>query len=236
MGAVIRAAHDRGKLAVVHTLDERSAREALLEGADGLAHLFATGQDDAPDDFAALAREHGAFVIPTLVVLLAPGEPPNAGELLGDQALSPYLAPDQALALAVPVAPAPWKPDPVKTRALLAATLRQLRAENVPILAGTDSPSPGTSFGVSLHGELLLLVEFGLTPIEALTAATATPARIFGLEDRGRIAPGLRADLGTGRREPDRRHSSHAVDRRYLERRRRRRPQPGAVRRLPFTS
>jgi imidazolonepropionase-like amidohydrolase len=40
-----------------------------------------------------------------------------------------------------------------------------------------------------------LLVKARLTPAEALTAATATPADAFGLQDRGRIAPGLRADL-----------------------------------------
>ena len=65
----------------------------------------------------------------------------------------------------------------------------------MPILAGTDAPNPGTAHGVALHRELALLVRAGLTPTEALTAATAGPARAFGLDDRGRIAPGLRADL-----------------------------------------
>ena len=40
-----------------------------------------------------------------------------------------------------------------------------------------------------------LLVEAGLTPVEALRAATSNPARAFGLQDRGRIAEGLKADL-----------------------------------------
>jgi imidazolonepropionase-like amidohydrolase len=40
-----------------------------------------------------------------------------------------------------------------------------------------------------------LLVEAGLTPAEALRSATSAPADVFGLKDRGRIAPGLRADL-----------------------------------------
>ena len=48
---------------------------------------------------------------------------------------------------------------------------------------------------MSLHGELELLVEAGLTPLEALSAATSVPADRFRLPDRGRIAPGLRADL-----------------------------------------
>ena len=65
----------------------------------------------------------------------------------------------------------------------------------MPILAGTDAPNPGTAHGASIHRELELLVQAGLSPAEALAAATSTPARIFGLKDRGRIAPGLRADL-----------------------------------------
>ena len=68
------------------------------------------------------------------------------------------------------------------------------------ILAGTDVSEPiptlgGLAHGASLHREPQLLVSAGLTPLEALRAATSTPARRFGLTDRGRIAPGLRADL-----------------------------------------
>jgi imidazolonepropionase-like amidohydrolase len=70
----------------------------------------------------------------------------------------------------------------------------------VPILAGTDAnteaagPSP-ISHGSSLHRELELLVEAGLTTVDALRAATSRPARYFGLADRGVIEPGRRADL-----------------------------------------
>jgi hypothetical protein len=46
-----------------------------------------------------------------------------------------------------------------------------------------------------MHRELELLVKAGLTPAEALAAATLVPAKQFKLDDRGRIAPGLRADL-----------------------------------------
>src|SRR4029079_6989716 len=73
--------------------------------------------------------------------------------------------------------------------------VRQLKAASVPLLAGSDAPNPGTAHGVSLHPELELLVKAGLTPAEALAAATSTPARVFGLADRGRISQGLRADL-----------------------------------------
>ena len=70
-----------------------------------------------------------------------------------------------------------------------------LHEKGVPILAGTDAPNPGTAHGASVHRELRLLVDAGLTPAAALAAATSAPARAFKLSDRGRIAPGLRADL-----------------------------------------
>jgi Ca2+-binding RTX toxin-like protein len=73
--------------------------------------------------------------------------------------------------------------------------VRALKAAGVRILAGTDCGNPGTAHGVSLHRELALLVAAGLTPVEALTAATAQTAATFGLADRGRIASGMRADL-----------------------------------------
>ena len=65
----------------------------------------------------------------------------------------------------------------------------------MPILAGTDAINPGTAHGASIHRELELLVAAGLSPSEALAAATSVPATIFGLAGRGRIAPGARADL-----------------------------------------
>jgi adenine deaminase len=49
--------------------------------------------------------------------------------------------------------------------------------------------------GASVHGELALFVREGLTPVEALAAATSAPAKCFHLSDRGAIRPGLRADL-----------------------------------------
>ena len=80
------------------------------------------------------------------------------------------------------------------------ASVAVLHQAGVDILAGTDVTMPdpkfgGLAHGASLHHELQLLVAAGLTPIEALRAATSTPARRFGLNDRGRIAPCARADL-----------------------------------------
>jgi imidazolonepropionase-like amidohydrolase len=64
------------------------------------------------------------------------------------------------------------------------------------LLLGSDAPQILNVPGFSLHEELRLLTEAGLTPAEALTTGTANPARFFGESDRfGRIVTGLEADL-----------------------------------------
>ena len=66
----------------------------------------------------------------------------------------------------------------------------------VPILAGTDEGNPFCYAGFSLHDELGLLVSAGLSPLEALRAATSGPAKLLGLESSmGSIAGGKVADL-----------------------------------------
>ena len=67
MSAVVRAAHSRGKQAVVHVISPRFVIDALESGADGLVHLF-IDTPPTPDLKRLLSRGH-AFVIPTLTVL-----------------------------------------------------------------------------------------------------------------------------------------------------------------------
>jgi len=69
-------------------------------------------------------------------------------------------------------------------------------SNGVKIIAGTDTPIGFLTPGYSLHKELELLVEAGLTPLQALRSATITPAEFFNLENKmGTIEPGKYADL-----------------------------------------
>src|SRR5207247_7392533 len=64
------------------------------------------------------------------------------------------------------------------------------------VLAGTDCPNVAIAAGYSLHRELELLVRAGLSPMEAIVAATRRPAERLGKQDVfGTIAPGRAADL-----------------------------------------
>lgn len=190
LAAVITAAHQRKKMAVVHIGSQDGARDAIAAGADGLAHIF-EDQPPAPD-FLALFKQHHAFVIATLSVNESVSGKASGESLVTDPRLSPYLDEQTAANLKKAFA---LRPKSKTNFSYALAAVRALHAAGVPILAGTDAPNPGTAHGASLHRELELLVQAGLTPSEALRSATSVPARAFGLPDRGRIAPGLRADL-----------------------------------------
>lgn len=183
--AVIDAAHAQGLKAVVHASAKVFAAESLRDGADGLVHVF---QDEVADDqIIEAARDR--FVVPTLTVIAGfAGEP-----LTEDPRLSPFLTAAQKQTRAAHLAVGP-KSNPIII-ANARESVRRLHAAGVVLLAGTDAPNPHTAHGASLHEELEQLTGAGLSPLEALVAATSAPARVFSLGDRGRIAAGLRADL-----------------------------------------
>lgn len=200
VAAVIDAAQEQGALAVVHVSLREAAREVLEDGADGLVHVWfdRVSQHGDPDSaaterkaIARLAKEHGAFVIPTLTVLESVSGTAGGAELASLERLAQFLP---AAALGSLRQPFDVPPRAERLEIALSATTAFHRA-GVPILAGTDAPNPGTAYGVSMLRELELLVRAGLTAEEALAAATSVPAASFGLDDRGRVAPGQRADL-----------------------------------------
>ncbi len=188
--ALVEAAHARKKMAVVHIGSQSEARETIEAGADALVHIFI--EEPPAADFAKLAADHHTFIVPTLTVLHNVAAPKHEPALLKDPDLSPYYSAVEIDRLGASFPQGKRKPADYSNAE---AAVRQLKAARVPICAGTDCPNPGTTHGASIHEELELLVAAGLTPAEALTAATSVPATCFHLEDRGRIAPGLRADL-----------------------------------------
>lgn len=96
---------------------------------------------------------------------------------------------------------APQRPDPAASaqwrRALHAAErfVNLLRERGVPLLAGTDVPCGAVPPGLSLWRELSLLVEAGLSPTQALRAASSDAASFMGQDQLGRLRPGSAADL-----------------------------------------
>lgn len=187
MAALVQAAHARGKLVVAHALGAKAAQDFIEAGGDGLVH--APLSPVSPDLVAAM-KARGLFVIPTLSVHEAFGGGSEAGVALLLPELRARLSATQKATLTPPGAYFP-----PGSLAAAKANVTAFHAAGIRILAGTDAPNPGTAHGPSLHAELKLLTEAGLTPLEALRAATSASADAFKLSARGRIKVGGRADL-----------------------------------------
>ena len=190
--ATVKEAHRFRKMAIAHVTTVEGGQRAIAAGVDGLAHMFFDRQPTPK--FVDTIASFGAFVIPTLVTISsAVGN--NASALADDERVKCRLSQKwlDSLSRSMNVYPGGKLQD-------VFASVLALHKAGVDILAGSDVSEPvpslgGLAHGASLHHELQLLVAAGLTPIEALRAATSTPARRFGLNDRGRIVAGGRADL-----------------------------------------
>ncbi len=158
----------------------------------------------SPEKAAALIakfREKDVWQTPTLVLLKNDAFPTlQNSALFGDR--EKYIPP-RSLAI--------WKkarseqmralsPQDSELHAQLLRKSMELVAEmqkaGVKILAGTDAPAPYVFPGSGLHDELQLLVEGGLTPLEALQSATKSPAEFLHVaKDSGTVEKGKFADL-----------------------------------------
>ncbi|WP_339939021.1 amidohydrolase family protein, partial [Undibacterium luofuense] len=169
--ALISAAHKRNKLALVHISSIDDALFALENGADGLVHLF-TAKEISDQQISAMvraAKKHHAFVIPTFSVLNSIAGI-KADAVLANPVWMRWLTPVQQQALQQTYGRKP-QPELVAPARKAAAAFQRA---GIPVLAGTDAGNNGTQFGISMHQELLELVEAGLTPGQALQAATSS--------------------------------------------------------------
>ncbi|MCC9740977.1 amidohydrolase family protein [Streptomyces sp. MNU89] len=190
--AGVAAAHRHGMLTVAHALTLDATRMAIEAGIDGLTHVFM----DRPhtEEIIELIAESGVFVIPCVVLNASMMGITGAG-LADDPRVNSRL--DQEWLTTLRSSFGHYRQGELDD---VLASVGALHEAGVDILAGSDASYPlaflgGVAHGASVHHELQYLVRAGMAPLEALRAATGIPARCFALEDRGRIAEGLRADL-----------------------------------------
>ena len=191
--AAVEEAHKLDKIAIAHVLTAEAAKTAVEIGVDGLAHLFIDRPDWTKELIESIAAK-GIFVTPCLV-LNSSIIGNSACHVAHDQRVENKLNEDWKMTMC-----SCFNTFPEGNMKDNFDNVRDLRDAGVDILVGTDVSVPmphlgGLAHGVSVHHEMQLLVEAGLTPVESLRAATSVPARRFSLLDRGSIAEGLRADL-----------------------------------------
>jgi imidazolonepropionase-like amidohydrolase len=207
--ALARAAHANGKRLVGHVVTA-SPTTFLEAGQDGVEHLFPISLDTLPHavrmDFWRALASRNVGVVPTLVVATESAFRPTDyfRALVEDTtgAVNPLRQYISAFTIL------DWREQvqeatPARRAALERAwplwlkQVREMREAGVRIMAGSDVAVLNIFPGPSLHEELRLFVDsVGMSPMEALQAATVGPARWLGIADSvGTIEAGKAADL-----------------------------------------
>lgn len=166
--ALVEAAHANNLKVGTHTVTVERGKIAAKAGVDIIVHAL----QDVPVDQETidLMLQNKTNYAPTLAVYepAKPGQPPPTAAQMQQR------LPKFKVAM---------------------ANVKTLHDAGVPVVLGTDAGMPGTVHGISTLREMELLVEAGLTPVEALVAGTSASAKAMGQTDRGVIAPGKRADM-----------------------------------------
>lgn len=187
LAAIVEEAHKAGVKVVTHTVTVDKAKVAARAGVDIIVHGL--GDARADDELLSLMKAKGTGYVQTLSVY-EPGRavPPS------DPILSRVLEPAFLQRLRPTAAP----PAPARLRRWVNLMDNGKRAHQAGVLlgSGTDAGMSGTYHGwASLH-EIELMVKTGLTPPQAIAAATGNSARLLGVDaQRGTIAEGKLADL-----------------------------------------
>ncbi len=163
----MNTAHGLGRRVAAHAHGIEGIRAAVAAGVDTIEHGTHLHEDR---DVAQEMRRRGVFLVPTLTALEKMAEPEGPG------------IPEEILAKA-----RERRPD-------RDATFRLALEEGVPIAMGTDAAAPFNRHGENA-GELVRMVELGMTPTDAIASATSAAARALGRDDVGSLRAGALADL-----------------------------------------
>lgn len=171
---IVRCTHENNLKVAVHAISVDGVRMAVEAGVDLLIHIPIG--ETFPQDLAEQIAEKDIAVMPTMAMMQAFANSPWYGYKKTD-----YDDAKEAVAL--------------------------LHSLDVPILAATDSSDsffvPQLKHGETIHKEMELLVEAGLTPLEVLQGATIKPVEAFGISEAGVIVPGMKATMVLVEGRPD---------------------------------
>ena len=193
--AAIDEAHTNGLLTITHTQLLADVKSIVRAGIDGLAHPPWRGGEEVDEELIGLLRERPKmFVMLTLwgtrnqIWGRRPAwiDDPLVRETFNDEdikALENAGVPEDAVAK--------WK------AGVVPRGVAKLKAAGVRFALGDDTGATNGAqyFGFASHMEMAAMVEAGLTPAEAITAATRTPAELLGLDRLGTVAAGKSADF-----------------------------------------
>ena len=190
---IIEEAHARGLQVIAHVFYLEDARELVEAGVDGFAHLVRDVEMD--DDLVAAIVEHDVFVMPNLAISERGrhAEPPA---WVDDPLLLESVSPEVVARIRASFdsRTSEGAARAAESYAAMQRSLKKLADAGARVVLGADTGVQDHIQGFMEHRELELIVEAGLSPGDAIVAATSAPAQVLGI-DTGLLAPGKRADF-----------------------------------------
>lgn len=198
--AIIQNAHKHKLRVAAHVFYQADARKLIADSINLFAHSI---RDTLlSDDVIAAIKNSGIIYIPTLTLDRFAIAYASAPEWLNDPFFKAALEPGVYEMITSPAYQTETKSNPIHTRnvrsyAIALSNLKKLHDAGVIIAMGTDSGAqPIRVQGFAEHLELALMVEAGLSPLQAITAATKNAARAIKIDQQfGTVEPGKKADL-----------------------------------------
>jgi imidazolonepropionase-like amidohydrolase len=175
------------------TLPDQKA--VVRAGADVLVHVVQSETVD--DELLALLREKKPYWA-TVIGLGDRTEVCEKDPFFEEALPAKVVASIRATTEPRPLAPSCGPPSPTAVRRedILANNFQKMIAAGARLVLGTDTGiHAGHTFGTGDHHELARWVQLGLTPADAIVAATSRPAELLGIADMGTLAAGKSADF-----------------------------------------
>lgn len=198
-GPILEEARQQGVRVTAHVYYLADAKELIRRGVAALAHSVQDQEVD--EEFLRLAKQNGVVQMATLSGIRKNLDYLENASFLNDPGL-PRLFPAKMLeTLRSPAyrdsVAKNSNLDLIRRQSEMAArNTKKIAAAGIPIAVGTDSGLVGSFPGLWEHREMALLVQAGLTPQQALQAATIVGAKFLGVDrDYGSLAPGKVADF-----------------------------------------
>jgi len=199
--AAIEEAHAGGVRVVAHGTQLRVARALVEAGVDILAHSVMG--DPVDDALLAAMKRRDVVYITTFAVYEGYEEVFSLSPALSDierRLGDPDVIESWGRLETLPEDLVPrwaYEREPRPLDPTLGPNLQRVHEARITVAAGSDAGNIGTPHGPALHRELELMVtEGGLSPMDALIAATRGSAKVMGREDDlGTLEPGKRADF-----------------------------------------
>lgn len=179
-----------------HAIDIADQKVALEAGTDVLVHMVQRQPLD--DEFLALVREK----TPYWATVIGLGDPvgvcnpdPFFEQAMPDAVITKIRTTKERLSLQAHCLPQPDLVVEQREKQMAINFPQMLKAGARVVLATDTGIHPGHTFGSGEHVELARWVQLGMSPAEAIVAATSRPAALMGQDDLGALGPGKRASF-----------------------------------------